>query len=82
MGKTTETSRTRRTWFEKLMNWERAYKTKISYGHRAAIGRGPTPEASQEAAERRWKLGYSNIFGWALAFAVLIGVACYFASFY
>lgn len=32
----------------------RAYKTKISNDRREATGRGPTPEASQEAAEKRW----------------------------
>ena len=36
------TSRTRRTWAEKLMLWKRAYRTKISDGHDEAIGRGST----------------------------------------
>ncbi len=49
----TTTERSRRTWLEKLQMWPRAYKTKISDGRREAIGRGPTPEASQEATERR-----------------------------
>ena len=48
------TSRTRRTWMEKLMFWRRAYETKIWDRHREAVGRGPTPQASQEAAERQW----------------------------
>jgi hypothetical protein len=48
------TSRTRRTWAEKLMLWKRAYRTKISDGHLQAIGRGSTPEAAQETAERNW----------------------------
>jgi hypothetical protein len=30
--------------------------TKIWDMHREAVGRGPTPEASQEAAERQWVL--------------------------
>jgi hypothetical protein len=34
--------------------WRRAYETKIFDEHREAFGRGPTPEASKEAAERRW----------------------------
>ena len=47
-------SRARRTWAEKLMLWQRAYEVKIWDGHREIVGRGPTPEAAQEAAERRW----------------------------
>ena len=34
--------------------WQRAYETKIWDGRREAFGRGPTPEASREAAERLW----------------------------
>ena len=49
-----KTSRVRRTWLEKLLLWQRAYHTKIFDEHREVFGRGPTPEASQEAAERRW----------------------------
>jgi hypothetical protein len=48
------TSRTRRTWVEKLMLWPRAYQTKIWDRHREAVGRGPTPQAAQEAAEKQW----------------------------
>jgi hypothetical protein len=48
------TSRTRRTWAEKLMLWKRAYQATISDGHHEAIGRGSTPEAAIEAAERKW----------------------------
>ena len=36
------------------MLWQRAYEVKIWDGHREIVGRGPTPEAAQEAAERRW----------------------------
>ena len=36
------------------MLWKRAYQTKISDGHNEAIGRGSTPEAAIEAAERNW----------------------------
>jgi hypothetical protein len=36
------------------MLWKRAYETKISDGHLQAIGRGSTPEAAQETAERNW----------------------------
>jgi hypothetical protein len=36
------------------MLWGRAYATKVSEQHREVIGRGPTPEISQEAAIKRW----------------------------
>ena len=49
-----QTSRVHRTWFDKLLLRQRAYQTKIFDEHREVLGRGPTPEASQEAAERRW----------------------------
>jgi hypothetical protein len=48
------TSRVRRTWLDKLLLWQRAYETRIFDEHREVSGRGPTPEASQDAAERRW----------------------------
>jgi hypothetical protein len=48
------TMRVHRTWFDKLKLWSRAYETKISDGSREVCGRGPTPEASQGAAEWRW----------------------------
>jgi hypothetical protein len=54
MGTQIETSRVHRTWTDKLKMWRRAYETKIFDEHREAFGRGPTPEASKEAAERRW----------------------------
>jgi hypothetical protein len=44
--------RSRRTWWEKLKMWQRAYKTKVSAGSHEATGRGRTPEASQDAAEK------------------------------
>jgi len=49
-----ETSRVHRTWGDKLRLWRRAYVTKIWDEHRAAVGRGPTPEASKQAAEQKW----------------------------
>jgi hypothetical protein len=49
-----QTSRVHRTWLDKLLLWQRAYETKIFDGHREVVGRGPTPEASHKAAERRW----------------------------
>ena len=49
-----ETSRVHRTWADRLKLWRRAFETKIWDGQREVIARGPTREASQEAAERRW----------------------------
>jgi hypothetical protein len=49
-----ETSRVHRTWAEKVKLWRRAYVAKIWDEHRDAVGRGPTPEAAQKAAERQW----------------------------
>ena len=43
-----------RTWVDRLLLWQRAYETRIFDAHREVIGRGPTPEASQKAAERKW----------------------------
>ena len=48
------TSRTRRTWAEKLMLWKRSFRTKIWDHDGKAVGRGPAPEAAQDAAERVW----------------------------
>ena len=56
------TSRTRRTWAEKLMLWKRAYRSKIWDGHRRATGRGPTPEAAQVAAETNWVAGAQRAY--------------------
>ena len=39
---------------EKLMLWKQAFRTKIWDQDRKAVGRGPTPEAAQDAAERVW----------------------------
>ena len=38
------TTRVRRTWFDKLLLWQRAYETRILDGHHDVVGRGPTPE--------------------------------------
>ena len=43
-----------KTWLDRLLLWQRAYETRIFDAHRDVIGRGPTPEASQKAAERKW----------------------------
>jgi hypothetical protein len=52
-----QTSRVHRTLIERLKFWRRAYQTRVFDERREAVGRGPTPEASREAAERRWVEG-------------------------
>jgi hypothetical protein len=63
-----ETARVRRTLRDKLLLWRRALETKIFDERREAIGRGPTVEASREAAlavwvtdgQREFKAGRNN----------------------
>jgi hypothetical protein len=50
-----KTIRTRRTWFERLRLWSRAYETKVYDARREVVARGPTPEASEAAAIRQWR---------------------------
>jgi hypothetical protein len=52
-----KTMRVRRTWLDKLMLWKQAYETKVSDGVREVITRGPTREASEQSALRRWNAG-------------------------
>ena len=54
MSVETKTRRVRRTWLERLKLWRHAYETKVFNNRHEANGRGPTPEASQKAAEKRW----------------------------
>jgi len=54
MGTEIRTQLVHRTWFEKLKLWRHAYETKVFNSRHEAIGRGPTRQGSQEAAERRW----------------------------
>jgi hypothetical protein len=51
------TTRVHRTLLDKMMLWRRAYETRVFDAHREAIGRGPTAEASQEAALSKWVSG-------------------------
>ena len=46
------TERVYRTSLDKLLLWRHANRTKIFDSHREATGRGPTAEASREAALR------------------------------
>ena len=49
-----ETARVRRTLRDRLLLWRRAFETKIFDERREAVGRGPTVEASREAALTVW----------------------------
>ena len=49
-----QTERVHRTWIDKVLLWRCAYQTRIYDEQREAIGRGPTVEASREAALKRW----------------------------
>jgi len=57
MGQELRTERSHRTWRERILLWPRAYQTKISDKGREVVGRGPDPEASKEAARKRWVEG-------------------------
>ena len=48
------TMRVRRTWWDKLVLWKSAFETKIKDSQREVRGRGPTAEASREAAVAKW----------------------------
>jgi hypothetical protein len=48
------TERVHRTWLDKLLFWKRAYQTRVFDEHREARGRGPTAEASKQAALSKW----------------------------
>ena len=48
------TMRVPRTWRDKLVLWKRAFETKIFDSRREVRGRGPTAEASREAALTKW----------------------------
>ena len=54
MGTQIETAHVRRTLRDKLLLWRRAFETKIFDERREAIGRGPTVEASRDAALAVW----------------------------
>jgi hypothetical protein len=58
-----ETRRVPRRWIEKLLLWGSAYETKIYLSFHDVIGRGPTPEASEEAAKRKWNEENSAVIG-------------------
>ena len=54
MGTEIRTTRIRRTFLDRISLWKRAYETKVFDARHQSVGRGPTPEASEEAALRQW----------------------------
>jgi hypothetical protein len=48
---------------EKLAGMRHAYETTIGDGVSEVIGRGPTPEASHEAAQAEWELAQLFDYG-------------------
>ena len=55
------TSRVRRGWIDRLKGYVRLYETKLTDGERAAYGRGPSREASEEAALRNWNVKFRDL---------------------
>jgi len=49
-------TRVHRNLIERLMMWRSAYKTTITEGFLEICARGPSPEASEQTARRRWAL--------------------------
>lgn len=62
MGTQVETIRVRRTLRDKLLLWRRAFETKIFDERHEAVGRGPTVEASREAAMAAWVTEWQREF--------------------
>ena len=56
-----KTSRVRRGWIDRLKGYVRLYETKLTDGERAAYGRGPSREASEEAALRNWNAKFRDL---------------------
>jgi hypothetical protein len=55
------TSRVRRGWLDRLKGYDRLYETKITDGERVAYGRGPSREASEQAAQRNWTAKFHDL---------------------
>jgi hypothetical protein len=51
---TSRTIRVSRGWLDRLKGLDRLYETTVTDGWREATGRGATPDASKQSAERRW----------------------------
>ena len=46
--------RIKRRLIHRLMGFEHLYQTKLTDGHHVAYGRGATPKASKQRAQRNW----------------------------
>lgn len=57
---TFRTLRVQRNLLDRLKGYRRAYETRITCGHREAVGRGSTPDTSKAAAQRRWDRTFSE----------------------
>ena len=55
------TSRVRRGWIDRLKGYDRLYETKVTDGERVAYGRGPSREASEQAALRNWNARFNDL---------------------
>ena len=55
------TTRVRRGWLDRLKGYKRVYETKLTDGERVAHGRGPTREASEQAAIKNWNAKFNDL---------------------
>ena len=58
-----ETERVHRTWIDKVLLWREAYQTRVFDSQRETFGRGPTEEASRDAALKLWVSGGQAQYG-------------------
>src|SRR5262245_28900035 len=49
------TARIRRGWIDRVRGIERLYETKVTDGYHEVTGWGPTPSASEQAAQKSWE---------------------------
>jgi len=54
------TNSVRRTWLERLLGYRRLFETEITDGEHTVYAKGPTPEASQESAQRAWEADFGE----------------------
>ena len=55
------TLRVRRSWLERLRGYDRVYETKVTDGEHVTYGRGPSREASEQAARRNWIAKFQDL---------------------
>jgi hypothetical protein len=49
-----KTERFERTWRDKVLFWQRPYRTRISNEYREVVGEGSTEWSAVESAYRQW----------------------------